>query len=294
MFIDSPLIISASRATDIPAHYADWFMERLRDGHCLWTNPFNSKQKQIISFAKCKGIVFWSKHPKAILPYLRELSDRGLVYYFQFTLNNYEKEKLEPGLPSLAERIELFVELSQSLGKSSVIWRYDPIIMGSRLTVQEHLARLEELFISLGPYTEKMIFSFLDIYNCMKKSLAQANPNFHSPTPQEQQELVEGMQNLQKNTAPHVALACCGEAETYGVAKANCVDANLLNKLYDNSSADEKLILRSPGPFLSTKHKGQRPLCNCCTSKDIGSYRQQKCAFACAYCYAGHAGRKNL
>ena len=29
----APVIVSASRATDIPAFHADWFMERLRAGY---------------------------------------------------------------------------------------------------------------------------------------------------------------------------------------------------------------------------------------------------------------------
>lgn len=37
----APVIISASRSTDIPAFYADWFMERLKSGYVKWFNPFN-------------------------------------------------------------------------------------------------------------------------------------------------------------------------------------------------------------------------------------------------------------
>ena len=82
----APIIISASRSTDIPAFYAKWFFNRLAKGYCVWGNPFN-RRKMYVSFERCKAIVFWTKNPKPILPYLHELDRRGIRYYFQFTLN---------------------------------------------------------------------------------------------------------------------------------------------------------------------------------------------------------------
>ena len=38
------MIVSASRRTDIPAFYFDWFCERLRNGYVDVLNPFNRKQ----------------------------------------------------------------------------------------------------------------------------------------------------------------------------------------------------------------------------------------------------------
>ena len=54
----APIIISASRSTDIPAFYAKWFFNRLAKGYCAWYNPFN-QQKMYISFERCRVIVFW-------------------------------------------------------------------------------------------------------------------------------------------------------------------------------------------------------------------------------------------
>lgn len=87
----APIIISASRSTDIPAFYAKWFFNRLAKGYCVWYNPFN-KKPMYISFKKVKAIVFWTKNPKPILPYLKELDERGIHYYFQVTLNDYVKD----------------------------------------------------------------------------------------------------------------------------------------------------------------------------------------------------------
>ena len=90
----APVIISASRSTDIPAFYAKWFFNRLKKGYCVWYNPFNW-QKMYVSFARCRVIVFWTKNPKPILPYLHELDKRDIHYYFQVTLNDYADEFFE-------------------------------------------------------------------------------------------------------------------------------------------------------------------------------------------------------
>ena len=68
----APVIISASRSTDIPAFYADWFFHRLKEGYSAWTNPFNGV-KSFVSYEKCRFIVFWSKNPKPLLEHLDAL-----------------------------------------------------------------------------------------------------------------------------------------------------------------------------------------------------------------------------
>ena len=56
----APIIVSASRSTDIPAFYADWFFHRLKVGYSAWTNPFNG-DKSYVSYQDTRFIVFWSK-----------------------------------------------------------------------------------------------------------------------------------------------------------------------------------------------------------------------------------------
>ena len=75
-----PVIVSASRATDIPAFYADWFFYRLRKGYSAWINPFNNK-KGYVSYQYTRFIVFWSKNPEPLLEHLDELDKRGIGCY---------------------------------------------------------------------------------------------------------------------------------------------------------------------------------------------------------------------
>ena len=102
----APIIISASRSTDIPAFYAEWFVNRLKVGYCVWYNPFN-QQPIYVSFKNCKVVVFWTKNPKPLIPLLKILDEKGIHYYFQFTLNDYEKEGFEPNMPTLEKRREI-------------------------------------------------------------------------------------------------------------------------------------------------------------------------------------------
>ena len=89
-----PEIVSASRSTDIPAFYADWFFHRLEVGYSAWTNPYNGV-KGYVSYKNTRFIVFLSKDPSPLLAHLDELKERGIGCYIQYTLNDYVKEGLE-------------------------------------------------------------------------------------------------------------------------------------------------------------------------------------------------------
>ena len=102
-----PVIVSASRSTDIPAFYADWFMERLKAGYVKWFNPFNGLPLYV-GFQQARLVVFWSKNPKPMLAHLDELDKLIPNYYFQFTHNDYDAERIEPRVPPLEERVETF------------------------------------------------------------------------------------------------------------------------------------------------------------------------------------------
>jgi hypothetical protein len=92
----APIIVSASRSTDIPAFYANWFFHRLKVGYSAWTNPFKGV-KSYVSYQDTRFIVFWSKNPRPLLQHLDYLKERNIGCYIHYTLNDYEKEGLERG-----------------------------------------------------------------------------------------------------------------------------------------------------------------------------------------------------
>lgn len=296
----APIIISASRSTDIPAFYVKWFINRLKAGYCVWYNPFNQKP-MYVAFKNTKAIVFWSKNPKPIIPYLDELDERGIHYYFQFTLNDYDKELLEPNVPLVEKRIETFKELSEKIGKEKVIWRFDPLIMTDKIGVNELLQKVENIGNQLKGHTEKLVFSFADIGNFYKKvenNLKRLNINYQEFTPQTMNEFAKGLYELNKNW--EFSLATCAEEmdlEQYGIEHNRCIDDELMKRIF---AKDKDFVyflsfgkfppnnslfpMERPRKEANLKDKGQRKNCGCMISKDIGMYNT--CPHFCAYCYA--------
>jgi DNA repair photolyase len=295
-----PIIISASRSTDIPAFYAKWFINRLKAGYCIWYNPFN-QQPMYVAFKNAKAVVFWSKNPKPLIPYLHELDERGIHYYFQFTLNDYDQEQLEPNVPSVEKRIETFKELSNKIGKEKVIWRFDPLILTNKIGVDELLRKVENIGNQLKGYTEKLVFSFADIGNIYKKvenNLKRLHINYQEFTPQTMNEFVNGLCELNKNW--NFALATCAEEinlEQYGIEHNRCIDGELMKRIFAKDEdfvyylsygkfpeKDSLFPVEPPKKEANLKDKGQRKICGCMISKDIGMYNT--CSHFCVYCYA--------
>ena len=107
------MIISASRRTDIPAYYSEWFVNRIKDKYLYVRNPMNAHQigKISLDYSVVDGIVFWTKNPIPMMDKLDFFQD--YTYYFQFTLTSYGPE-IEQGLPSKNKvLIPAFCELSK-------------------------------------------------------------------------------------------------------------------------------------------------------------------------------------
>ena len=308
----APVIISASRSTDIPAFYAKWFINRLEAGYCVWYNPFNQKP-MYISFKNTKVVVFWTKNPEAMLEYLPELDKRGIHYYFQVTLNDYEFEGFEPNVPLLQHRIEVFKKLSDKIGKEKVIWRFDPLILTQNFTPRQLLNKIYRIGNQLKGYTDKLVFSFVDVKayrkvqnNLVKETSLFTKENVESAEPEgdKRTEIVEGLAKLRehwKSEGWNLELATCGEdidLDKYGIKHNRCIDSELMERLF----ADDKELVyylrtgKMPEPDLfgglpelpliakNLKDKGQRKVCGCMVSKDIGMYNT--CRHFCVYCYA--------
>lgn len=166
------MIISASRRTDLPTYYSDWFLHRLREGYVCVRNPMNFHQVSQIPLTPdvVDGIVFWTKNPIPMLPKLDQLKD--YPYYFQFTLNAYGPD-VEAHVPSKSALIiPAFQALSRQIGAERVIWRYDPILLTPRYTVDYHVRYFEEIAKRLSGYTHKCVISFLDLYGSTKRGMS--------------------------------------------------------------------------------------------------------------------------
>lgn len=288
----APVIISASRSTDIPAFYSKWFIDRLNQGHVAWVNPFN-RRSLYISFEKTRLIVFWTKNPEPILRHLDEIDQKGIHYYFQYTLNDYEAEGFEPGVPPLEKRIETFCRLSEKLGKARMIWRFDPLILAHSLGVDELLEKIRGIGDRICAFTEKLVISFVDIhiYRKVRNNFRNHRIDVREFDFQEMVRLAQGLATL--NRSWNLEIATCAETadlSSHGIGHNRCIDDGLMVRLFPADTGLMSFLGYRKGIFpggddrVYTKDKGQRKACGCIVSKDIGMYGT--CGHGCIYCYA--------
>lgn len=309
----TPLILSVSRSTDIPAFYADWFFHRLQKGYCKWTNPFNGVP-QYISFAQVRFIVFWTKNPAPLLPHLKELEQRGIGWYIQYTLNDYEAEGLEKGVPPLSHRIDTFRRLADTYGNDRVIWRFDPLLLTDRINQDTLLDKIQGIGDRLHHHTRKLVFSFADITNYAKvrRNLDLNGIRYVDWGSGQMQAFAERLTLL--NRPWGLELATCSEKidlDTLGIRHNRCIDDDLIIRIASGNPEFMQFLgvtfhSLPPADLFGTQptlpphaiplpdgryalhakngDTGQRALCGCIQSKDIGRYNT--CVHHCEYCYA--------
>lgn len=265
------MILSASRRTDIPAFYGEWFLRRLREGWMLVPRPRIPHQytKLLLSPQTVDAIVFWTKNPEPFLIGFREIERMGYPFYVQFTMNPYGAP-VEPDLPPLRERMDAFCRLSGMLGPERVVWRYDPVIVQGAFTHTYHENAFEGLASQLKGRTKRCVFSFLDVY-----------PGHSAQTAglADRELKKEQMEDIAAIFAPiarrnGMILSTCAETidlSVYGVEHASCIDRGMIERLL-GCRVEAK------------KDAGQRPACGCMESIDVGSY--DSCGNGCVYCYA--------
>jgi hypothetical protein len=266
------MIISASRRTDIPSHYSEWFFNRIKEKFVYVRNPMNVHQisKINLDHDKVDCIVFWTKNPKPIFNYLNMIND--FAYYFQFTLNPYEQD-VEEKLPFKNEIIETFKRLSDKIGPNKVIWRYDPVLLNNKYNITYHVDNFGKFANLLKGYTEKVTFSFIDFYKRITENIRSINAG--EITIEEKNIIAEKFSQIAKEC--NLLIDTCAEEielSKYGIEHARCIDDKLISKIIGNN-------------FIAEKDKNQRLECGCVKSIDIGQYNS--CSNGCLYCYANYS-----
>ena len=272
---EDDMIISASRRTDIPTYYSEWFLKRIKAGYVYVRNPMNPHQVSQINLSPevVDGIVFWTKNSTPMLDRLVELNN--YMYYFQFTLNSYGVD-VEENIPNKSKVvIPAFQRLSDSIGPDRVIWRYDPIFLSKVYTVDYHIRYFEELAKRLSPYTKKCTISFLDLYRNTEKNIAMLAPDELSM--ERQTQLAKTIAEIAHSYGLRID-TCAEEIDLsqYGIEHAKCIDDRLFSQLLQC-------------PLEIKKDKNQRLGCGCVESVDIGAYNT--CRNGCKYCYANYSGK---
>jgi DNA repair photolyase len=263
------LIISASRRTDIPAFYSEWFLNRIREKYLLVRNPMNIHQVSKINLSPevVDCIVFWTKNPQPMLDRLNELE--VYRYYFQFTLNSYDKS-IEPDVPDKKQIINTFAELSNRIGKERVIWRYDPILLSPEFDKEYHIKWFEALAERLSNYTNKCVISFVDLYKKTERNMKGIE--LLPMVKEDMEELASKFSQIADGY--NLVIESCSEdidLDKYKIKHGRCIDDKLVSLITGRN-------------FSIDKDPNQREICGCVKSIDIGAYNT--CKHHCLYCYA--------
>lgn len=268
------MIISASRRTDIPAFFGEWFMKRLKEGYVLVKNPYNISylSKILLQPETVDCIVFWTKNPKSFIKHLKSIDNLGYAYYFLFTLNPYTSY-LETNVPYLKELIDTYKLLSDKIGSQKVVWRYDPIIITKEFTLNYHVKKFSFLCSKLSSYTHTCITSFITMYSKCKKNLSELNIDYLSDD--KKLNILIELKNI--TNSYNIELKICATSLTGSgniFQHAKCIDNNLIENIIDTN-------------LKIKKDKNQRETCLCVESIDIGTYNT--CLHKCRYCYANYS-----
>lgn len=282
----SQCILSASRRTDIPAFYMDWFMSGIEAGGFAVKNPFNNKSRHVPAAPEAvHTIVFWSKDFRAFLDggHGERLCRMGYRLFFHFTLNS-DSAWLEPGIPPLAERLETLRRLCRRFGPECISWRFDPVCFftlpdGRPASNLGDFPQIARTAADLG--ITRCITSFLDLYpKVAKRTAGLPGFSFRDPPLEKKTRVLQWMEahlqplGIQLYTCcePDVLENLPGESS---VRPSGCISGRLLMELFGGR------------PSLR-KDAGQRVRqgCGCTESRDVGSYREQPCLHNCLFCYA--------
>ena len=262
------MILNTGQRTDIPAFYAKWFHNRLKAGFVLVRNPYYPKlvTKFVLDPKVVDVIGFCTKNPRPMFGYLDDLKPFGQFWYVSIT--GFEKD-LEPNVPDIDEVTEDFKYLSKKLGPNAVAWRYTPIIVNEKYTVERHIKTFEHIASELEGFTNLAVFGFLDLYPKLQK----IHPELKDC--QEEDKIVIAKAFAEIAKAHGMSLRLCSKEKwlaEYGIDVDGCM------RIEDYERAVGKRLI------VKQKMEARKSYCACYLSNDIGAYNS--CPHLCAYCYA--------
>lgn len=268
------MIINTGGRTDTVQYYTDWLLNRFSEGYVMSRNPlFPGKVNRYeLTPDKVDCVVFCSKNYKPILPRLHEITDKFNTY-FHYTITAYGKD-VEPGVPSIDDSMETLIELSKQVGKQRVSWRYDPILLTEKYTIEYHLKTFERMAKKLAPYIDRCVINFVEMYKKVEHNM----PEIIMLSEQDTETLARELGSIASKYGIHIqTCGKNGDFSHYGIHGSGCITLDIMGQANDIE-------------FKNLKHKGMRQGCNCIESRDIGAY--DTCMNGCKYCYANKNPQK--
>jgi hypothetical protein len=265
-------IISASRRTDIPAFFIDWFIKRLEQGSVLVKNPYSGKVSEVsLRPEAVHSVVLWSKDFRPLLRRIEEVERRAPNLFFHFTITGVPKT-LEQHTPEATDAARDFKFISQRYSRSHIVWRFDPVVVTDRLPFEAYEDSFARLAGMLKAQTTECYFSFMEPYKKVLRNFEKyASHRLIELSVEKKQEYAKRLSAIARKNGMKL-IACCNEYLVDGeIEKARCIDAGRQAALFKDMD-------------LSAKSAPTREGCGCARAIDIGAY--DTCAHGCLYCYA--------
>lgn len=270
------MIINTGARTDTAQWYAPWLLRRFEEGYVLVRNPLfpHKVSRYELDPAVVDCVEFCSKNYAPLLSQLHKITSRFNTH-FHYTITAYGPD-IEPKVPSLQESVETLYALESQVGAQRICWRYDPVMLTSTYTIEQHLETFTWLAERLSGHIDRCIFSFVEMYQKLKHNF----PELKAISPEDRDQLAKGLGRI---AAEHsIPIQTCGNNglwPQYGIESSGCTTLKMLGEA--NGVEFKKL-----------KHRGQRAGCGCFESRDIGTY--DSCPNGCRYCYANKNHAKAL
>lgn len=261
-------IISCSYRDDTPAFFSEEFFQNYRRGMAVLqtnhgTRPVSLRPEHVAC------MVFWTKNPSD--HFIKNMASLRSPFYIQWTITGYN-EDIEPNVPPKQEVLRRFRQVSQTIGKERVWWRYDPILINDFYDVDYHTSRFADMASSLKGHTTHCVISFLDEYGKIMDQVRKGS--MRAPTDEEIHKMAASMSAVA--AANGMTVQTCSEGRydltAYGIEEAPCIDAAFIEKEFRITLDD------------SIKHPSSFRQCKCAVNTDLGSYH--RCKHGCKYCYA--------
>ena len=270
------MIINTGSRTDIPAYYSEWFYNRIKEGYVLTRNPYYPEQvsRYRLTPDVVDVICFCSKNPEPMLKRLKELDAFRQLWFV--TITPYGKE-IEPGVPDKARVMDSFKTLSDMVGMKAISWRYDPIFITEKYSLEFHIRSFEKMADNLKGYTDNCVISFIDLYEKTKRNF----PGIKEVLRKDREKIGEEFVRIGQKYGIAIRSCCEGaELKKYGVDTQGCMTKAVVERAIDLSLSIPK------------SKKPAREICSCLLGNDIGVYNT--CAHGCIYCYANYDKRTVL
>ena len=263
------MIIQTGMRTDIPAFYSKWFLNRIKEGYVLVRNPYN--ERQVTRYRLTPDVVdliaFCTKNPAPMLPYRNVLKPYG--QYWFVTITPYGRD-IEPNVPDKEKVMDDFKKLSDIVGVDSMGWRYDPILVDDKHSVEWHITEFEKMAENLCGYTKSCVISFIDIYKKVERNFRGAREV------SKKDRITLGKEFIKIAGKFGMTIRPCAEGDELTLYGADCSGCMTVNTFETALHAHLDVPKRK-----TNQRNGQ---CACLLGVDIGAY--DTCGHLCKYCYA--------